>query len=90
MHAERRQNAAFDELSDRNSVATLKCELEQDVARVTIDALLAGLFAGARRPGVQHVDEFGQGVRRLATADDPSAARTGCVGRELADGYRLI
>ena len=52
MHAEGRQNTAFDKLSDRNSIATLKCELEQDVARVSIDALLAGFFAGARRPDV--------------------------------------
>src|SRR5439155_19552625 len=88
MHAERRQNTAFDKLSDRNAVATLKCELEQDVARVGIDALLAGLFAGARRPGVQHVDEFGYGVRgvwpRRVIRRQQEA---GCVGHELANGY---
>ena len=88
MHAEGRQNTAFDKLSDRNAIATLKCQLEQDVARMSIDALLAGLFAGARRPGVQHVDEFGQGVRgvwprRMIRRQQ----ETGCVGRELADGY---
>src|SRR6185295_5323063 len=88
MHAEGRQNTVFDKLSDRNSIATLKCELEQDVARVRIDALLAGLFAGAGCPGVQHVDEFGQGVRgvwprRMIRRQQ----ETGCVGHELAYGY---
>jgi hypothetical protein len=88
MHAEGRQNPAFEKLSDRNSIATLKCKLQQDVARVSIDALLAGLFAGARRPGVQQVDEFRQGVRgvwprRMIRRQQ----ETGCVGHELANGY---
>jgi len=89
MHAERRQNAAFNELPDRNAITTLECELEQDVARVRIDALPAGLFAGARRPGVQHIDEFGQGVRGIwPWRMIGRQQQTGCVGDELANGHR--
>jgi hypothetical protein len=62
MHAERRQDAAFDKLCDRNAVATFEGKLEQDVTRMGIDALPAGRFAVRRRPGIQHLDEFGPGV----------------------------
>src|SRR6202035_3710717 len=82
-----RDHAAVDQRRDRYAIAALQDELQQYIAGVGIDALLAGLFAAGRRPGVQRVVESGE--RKMLLRPRWMIGRQKqprCVADQLADG----
>ena len=57
-HAERLENTALDQRRDRHAIALLQHQLQQDIAGMAVDALLARLLSLLGRPGVEHRDEL--------------------------------
>ena len=86
-HAERRDHAAIDQRDDRRAIAAFQHELQQHIAGVGIDALLAGLFVAGRRPGVERIVEAGE--RKMLLRPGRMIRRQQqprCVADQLADG----
>src|SRR5579862_8840888 len=84
--AERRDHAALEEFADRHPVTALERELQQHVAGVRVDVLLAGCASFRKLPVLEHPDELRQRVApRRPGRLIGWKQQAGGVGRELAD-----